>query len=1257
MSMQPRPLFVALVSLVVAGAACGIENPPRTSLDQARDDAASGEPNALGRLLLAELTAEGGTAKEGKSVRARLDAAAKGGGLDRTLAIALDDDVHGQSVKAFDEWIDVLHVARDSNAAIAPLATLVAVDAVTQLASLVPRPHRIEKLLGLAPLVTSTSASGLGWRGAAGIAHLVAAADEYGRPQAERDSRRRTWIGCAPKIRIAGPFEFSPGDDDTSALEGERLGPWPAVFEGRPGASVRPRIVETESAGCISTAKSAAVGEYLAETFVTLDRTRELVLIPNDVSRVTVDDVVVHTLDRTAWGGVLVDGVVLRLAPGRHRIVWRADGSSASLEIRERDGATASLLYDVDATPAYGTKTRPEVLPDLHPALAVSKSDERDAVTDYFAARAALDDGAADVAAVVLASILGNDGEGVNVEGRPGAIIELAAQAAVRDPIWPTPKATTRAKGLFEQAALKDPELWLSPLVAIELSGEGTPPSEKVKRLAALADKSAARPNASLELLALYKELGWSVEYDKLVEVLATHFPDDPSVLRTYLHVLDEHGPLKAADALAERLADNEPDEPIVAERLLTRRDFKGALAAYEKFLAAHPDRKSIATRIDELKASFDTVDEASTRLAAKVAAETASPIDQLDYLLSRGEPHPFEKAMSLGIKKSGARPAAVVAAFELLQQTVDFAPFRLDARKVIAEHDETHKGKTVLGAAERILDYGALWIRSDGTSSFLEHEIIRVNSREAITELSRVQPKTGKALHLRVLKKDGRELESMRVAGKPDLTFPELDVGDVIETEVITHGIAPSSAFLAPRWYFAEPQIAYARSEYVVITPKGKDVLVEARAGAKPPKLSTLGAAFDVRKWRVDDAPPAPDEPEHPASADEFLPNVTFGWGMKLEEAIARAAAALKETTPIDPRIVRRANAIVAGIAPGKTADRARKVYQWVTQNIQKGTETDGRRVVVGGSGEQAAAFRVLTRALGIPSFITVAHDRLAPPPLSTLSAGDGYRHTLLMISTDEGALFMSFGGRYLPFGYVPPSARGEEAIVLRPGAPRMKMPTAGVVDGLHVEGSLDLAKNGDAEGTITLLFDGIVGASVREGIDQLTEGELLAAVESRILAADLPAVRLKKVEVVSRNELDKPLGLRCDVEVPGFARAVGNGAYVLFAPFQRRLSPLVARASRLTPMVLEEADHRAVSIDLHLPANAKVLQGPVKGKKSFARDRAVVDDSFDGQLLRLRRDIDMDAERIDPGQYPAFQAFCRGADGLAVEETVLGL
>ena len=1247
-----RALPLVALATSIASVSCGIERSPRSALQDARDDAASGDSDAVGRWLLAELTAPGGTPKGAMDARAKL--AVEKGGLDAKLAAALDDDVHGRGVRAFDEWISVVRAAHEVPSARARLVAIVAVESLAELAPLVPREHRLSAIVGLRSLLVAAGGGvGLGWRAASRLARLVIAAEAWAKPQTWSDVERPKAIGCSTAMRLAGPFEPAPGDRDDSALEGERPGPWPAVFEGRPNALVRPKIASATRTGCsfsVDGKDRFEGGVYLAESFFVADRTADVVLVPNDVTRVAIDDVVVHRRDRTAWGGPLLDGVVVRLQPGRHRVVWRASEATASLEIRGADGATLQYVYDADATPAYGTPIRPEPLADPHPALAASRGEAIDSVEQLLTARAALDSGAPDVAAVVLDDVLGAEPPSLD---RPGPMLEVAAQAALRDPIWPSARATARAKILFDKAAELDAGLWLAPLVAIGLQGEGTQPAEKTKKLAALTARGSERPNASLALIDLYHDLGWTLEHDALVADLAARFPDDPSVLRERLAVLDEHGPIADADALAKHLADDEPDRPVLAERLLARHDWEGAADAYESFLAAHPDQKDVRLRLDELKSGLASIDDASKVLADRIAESKASALDEADWNLAHGAKHPFETAINHAIVEHGTRPTAVLHALELLQQTVDFAPFRLDARKVIAEHDKTHQGKSA-GAAERILDYGAMWIRSDGTSSFLEHEIVRVNSREAIEELSRVKPTSGKALHLRVLKKDGRELEPQREAGKPDLTFPDLDVGDVIETEVISSGQAPSTAYLAPRWFFAEPKIAYARSEYLVIVPKGREVIVEQRAGAPKPTVTTDGP-FDVRRWRVDDAPPAPDESDHPASPEEFLPNVTFGWGMKIEEALARAATALEETTPVDPRIVQRAKGIVTGVPAGQSLARAQKIYQWVTHNVQKGNESDGRRVVIGGAGDTAAAFRVLVRALGIATDVTIAHDRLAPPPASPLSAGEGYRHTLLSITTEQGPRFLSFGGRYLPFGYVPPSARGEEAIILAPGAPRTRMPSEGIVDGLRVEGTLDLQPNGDASGTLTLNFQGIVGASVREGIDQLTDGELQAAIESRVLAAELPGVRLRSITVLGRDDLEQPLSLRCELEVPSFARSVGGGALALFAPFQRRLSGLVPRATRATPLLLEDAELREVKIDVRLASGAKLMRSPVRGAQSFGPHRVAADDAIEGSVLHFRRRVDVHPARVEPAQYPAFVSFCRAADALASEETLV--
>jgi hypothetical protein len=66
----------------------------------------------------------------------------------------------------------------------------------------------------------------------------------------------------------------------------------------------------------------------------------------------------------------------------------------------------------------------------------------------------------------------------------------------------------------------------------------------------------------------------------------------------------------------------------------------------------------------------------------------------------------------------------------------------------------------------------------------------------------------------------------------------------------------------------------------------------------------------------------------------------------------------------------------IAAQIVAGETWDdqRARKLYRWVLANVEDGREADGRRVVIGKSGNRATGFVYLCRALGIPVEMAVS-------------------------------------------------------------------------------------------------------------------------------------------------------------------------------------------------------------------------------------------------------------------------------------------
>ena len=107
-----------------------------------------------------------------------------------------------------------------------------------------------------------------------------------------------------------------------------------------------------------------------------------------------------------------------------------------------------------------------------------------------------------------------------------------------------------------------------------------------------------------------------------------------------------------------------------------------------------------------------------------------------------------------------------------------------MNSERVIADFEAS--GAALEGTAARVLDYSAVWVKSDGSSRMLEHEIIRVQSAEAITEMAEQPIRGGMFLKLRVVKKDGRMLEPEVVGGKPTVTMPHLEIGDYIETERI---------------------------------------------------------------------------------------------------------------------------------------------------------------------------------------------------------------------------------------------------------------------------------------------------------------------------------------------------------------------------------------------------------------------------------------------------------------------------------------
>jgi len=289
-----------------------------------------------------------------------------------------------------------------------------------------------------------------------------------------------------------------------------------------------------------------------------------------------------------------------------------------------------------------------------------------------------------------------------------------------------------------------------------------------------------------LALARVYGELGWASEHQGTLRDLLSRFPDDLSVLHANVDVLEARGDTKAVDGILEKLRRRDRDDELGLTRALAREDYARAVRELERLLASHPERLELEERLHDARVRAGEIAQIQRKLEAAVAAEPSNPRPRLDLADARyaeGDQSVLYAALADGVQ-AGASPLLLSNAIDLVDGVTELEPYRLDAREIIQAYEKGERHME--GTAARILDYAAVWVRADGSSRMLEHEIVRLQSAEGIAAFAEHRMLEGLVLHMRVIKKDGTTLEPEFVAGKPTVTFPHLEIGDYIETEQV---------------------------------------------------------------------------------------------------------------------------------------------------------------------------------------------------------------------------------------------------------------------------------------------------------------------------------------------------------------------------------------------------------------------------------------------------------------------------------------
>jgi hypothetical protein len=411
----------------------------------------------------------------------------------------------------------------------------------------------------------------------------------------------------------------------------------------------------------------------------------------------------------------------------------------------------------------------------------------------------------------------------------------------------------------------------------------------------------------------------------------------------------------------------------------------------------------------------------------------------------------------------------------------------------------------------------------------------------------------------------------------------------------------------------------------------------------------------FVERRWRIDLSPPAQLEPDSPPIT-EFLPSVRVGWGVSLDTALERLIDLADDDTPLDPRLRARALEIVGDVPEHSTDERARRAYRWVLEHIQDGKESDGRRVITGGSGVRQAAFRYLLRLLRIDSQLALVKNRLAPPPLGPMSELDEYDSLVLRVVTDRGVNWMTVRDRFAPYGYVPSELREQPAVVLAPGMPRETVHATGAADGMSYSGRATVRDDGSASIDLTASFTGNRAIAWRNALDRVANAKLYDFVEREIVAPSFDGGHVHELTVEGADALDRPVLLHMNLEVPQLAKPVGSGLS-LRPPFAPSLAHLAALPVRHTPLLRRTSWRTEIHIQVALPDKARVPDRVPRGQLRYGDASVEVKDATLGHTIDFERVIDLPAGRVQPGdEYAAWQKFVREADALTTRDVVVG-
>jgi tetratricopeptide (TPR) repeat protein len=1062
---------------------------------------------------------------------------------------------------------------------------------------------------------------------------LLGARAWYARRRGDEAEGRRLdrQAGAIDRWWMAGPYGGLP-----------RLGlqrPFPPDEGGDLGAL---REVRSRMGQIALEAVRMRTGVQYAVTWVkaTRDQRVHLVVDTDQPWRLFVDgNALAEQIEETRYPPHLAE-LDLDLEAGWHRLTIKvaAPGGRADLTV----GATANPPLE----PFTGTL---DSLPPLAkaPERAVRKKlaeSDGTALGDLITAEESRLVGDGDAAERAVTRLIAK-------EPKVGLHHLVAALAAIEDETRPATLSQDRARRRLQRASALEPRLIRARYLLATLDLGVDRARDALVRLDA-----APKPPSPLWRLPYMryqalKARGWNREAEDALLLARKIDPEACPPLQSEVMLRREKHEVERAVTLAEDAARCNGGDDDLANTLRDLGKLDGALAEYERLLAIDPSRETwLAGRAEALAQSGRAREaaEAFAKLAARYPRRTSYWREHADALIALGQVDAARKVLVDGLAEA-PESTDLHRAHEALCQSAPCSvidPFRVDGREVIAAYLADLHGKkrpAYQSPSVIVLDRTVTRVFATGARLTVTHNIIQVLTKDGIDKWGEVTvPEGADVLTLRTVKADGSTREPEEILEKQSVSVPDLEPGDFVEFEYVDPAAAPAAfhrGFLAERFFFRSYDAPLDRTEYVLATPAGMKLDLDARGDA-PKVVVTKKGDLEIRTWSGRYQPQSFQEPAGAPFA-EFLPSVRAssglsfaGWRDFLRDnqfGVLRQNVALTE--------------LAAQLTQGKKNDREKLIAldTWVRRHIKGGGSLDEQAtsILAAEEGNRVTLLRALLRAAGVVSEIALVRPVNAAQLDGELPDLEGFDQPVLLVAGEV----VDPRHRHSATGFVSPALRGGAYFTLADGPVMRGQLPPGSPDARTMKLTVALAADGSAEVTAREELRGWPALQWREALNKLAPDRVRPEFEQHTLGFYFPGSTLRDLTWSGENDDEGLFVVEYKFHAAQLARRIG-GRLLLPAPYPATLGKrYVGVARRATPLMLDYASPTTLSADVKLPAGFEaLLPSPIQLDTTFGRFSQALKKTAEG--FRLDAFFSQPQRRVPPDQYRELVEFSLKVD-----------